>query len=243
MAALEPRLLPPGLDRPPPTEDELPYDDGVPMESEQHLLQMNLLIETLRLYWKERPLGYVGGNMGVYFHLEQAERPEYKAPDFFAVVDGVKRLRKSWVVWQERLGPDVVIELLSDSTRTVDKGKKKRVYQDELRVPEYFWYDPLSGELAGFRLVAGRYRPIEPDAQGRLRSERLELLLSCVEGTRFQGVEATWLRWMTAEGQRLPTEHEIAEHERQRAEQAEARARQLEEELQRLRAEGDPRRG
>lgn len=31
----------------PPTQDELPYSDGAPMESNLHVLQMILLIETL----------------------------------------------------------------------------------------------------------------------------------------------------------------------------------------------------
>ena len=34
----------------PPTEDELPYDDGMPMESERHVMQLQLLIEPLRRY-------------------------------------------------------------------------------------------------------------------------------------------------------------------------------------------------
>ena len=31
----------------PPIQDELPYDDGVPMETERHRLQMELLIHSL----------------------------------------------------------------------------------------------------------------------------------------------------------------------------------------------------
>ena len=38
--------LPPGVTIP-PTQDELPCDDGVPMETERHRLQMELLIHTL----------------------------------------------------------------------------------------------------------------------------------------------------------------------------------------------------
>jgi DNA repair exonuclease SbcCD ATPase subunit len=164
--------------------------------------------------------------MGVYFSERQLQDQDFRAPDFFAVLDGVKRERKSWVVWQEDRSPDVVIELLSESTEAVDKGEKKRVYQDRLRVPEYFWYDPFGGELAGFRLMGGRYKPIRPDKQGRLRSERLGLLLGRVEGTSYLGLTAPWLRWMTDEGQVLPTQQEIAEQERQHAEQERQHAEQ-----------------
>jgi Uma2 family endonuclease len=211
----------------PPGEDELPYSDGVPMESERHGLQMHLLIETLRLHWSERPDGYVGGNMFVYFSLEQVKNQDFRGPDFFAVLGVPKRERKSWVVWEEKRGPDVVIELLSESTGAVDKGEKKRVYQNELRVPEYFWYDPFSAELAGFSLRDGRYRPLKPDRGGRLKSSVLGLWLQRWEGV-YDEVHAGWLRWAAEDGVLLPTG---AEQEKARAEQAELRARQAEEAL------------
>lgn len=44
----------------PPTEDELPYSDGIPMESERHVFQMYLLILPLRQFWKDREF-FVGG--------------------------------------------------------------------------------------------------------------------------------------------------------------------------------------
>jgi hypothetical protein len=116
----------------------------------------------------------------------------------------------------------------------MDKGEKKRIYPDELRVPEYFWYDPFSGELAGFGLREGRYGAIEPDRTGRLKSAVLGLWLQRWEG-RYEEVQAVWLRWATEAGELLPTgaEHEKAraEHEKARAEQAELRARQAEEAL------------
>jgi Uma2 family endonuclease len=57
------------------------------------------------------------------------------------------------VCWEEEKTPDVVIELLSDSTAEADKGEKKLISQNRMRVPEYFWYDPFNSEdRAGFRL-------------------------------------------------------------------------------------------
>jgi Uma2 family endonuclease len=211
----------------PPGEDELPYSDGVPMESERHLLQMHLLIEPLKLHWSGRADGYVGGNMFVYFSLEHVKNQDFRGPDFFAVLGVPKRERKSWVVWEEKKGPDVVIELLSESTAALDKGEKKRIYQDELRVPEYFWYDPFSGELAGFSLRDGRYRPLKLDHEGRLKSAVLGLGLRRWEGV-YEDVQARWLRWADEEGVPLPTR---AEQEKARAEQAEARERQTQEAL------------
>ena len=162
----------------PPTEDELPCDDGMPMETQRHALQMQLLIDPLRLFWADRTDAYVGGNMFIYFSLEQARHQDFRGPDFFAVLGVPKRERKSWVVWQEGKGPDVVIELLSESTAAQDKGEKKDVYQDRLRVPEYFWFDPFTAEWAGFTLRNGGYEPLTEDGQGRLTASVWSLLWS-----------------------------------------------------------------
>jgi len=89
--------------------------------------------------------------MFVYYSLEQARNQDFKGPDVFVVLVVPRRERKSWVVWEEGKGPDVVIELLSNSTAEHDKTAKKQTYQNRLRVPEYFWFDPFNPEdLAGF---------------------------------------------------------------------------------------------
>ena len=200
----------------PPTEDELPCDDGMPMETQRHALQMQLLIDPLRLIWADRMDAYVGGNMFIYFSLEQVRHQDFRGPDFFAVLGVPKRERKSWVVWQEGKGPDVVIELLSESTAAQDKGEKKDIYQDRLRVPEYFWFDPFTAEWAGFALRNRGYEPLTEDSQGRLISQCLELALLRWDGI-YQDVEAHWLRWATMEGVLLPTPQEAATASQQQA--------------------------
>lgn len=225
----------------PPTEDQLPYSDGMKMESERHVLQMYLLIEPLRLHWAGRQDRFVGGGIFVYFSTEQVRDHDFRGPDVFVALGVPKRERKSWVVWQEGKGPDVVIELLSESTAQLDKGEKKLVYQDRLRVPEYYWYDPFTGEFAGFRLRGRLYEPIRPDAAGRLVSESLDLTLTPWEGT-YNDVTARWLRWATLEGVLLPTAAELAEQERAWAAAAERRIAELEAELTRYRQQaGDAR--
>jgi Uma2 family endonuclease len=197
------------------------------MESQLHVLQMNLLMEPLEVFWADQPEGFVGGNMFVYFSLEQIRNQDFRGPDVFVVLGVPKRLRKSWVVWEEGKGPDVVIELLSESTASIDRGKKKQIYQDQLRVPEYFWYDPFSEELAGFRLHSGIYEPIRPNERGHLVSQMLQLALVSWEG-KYRETDARWLRWATLEGVVLPIkaekEEQRAEHERQRAEHERQRA-------------------
>lgn len=207
----------------PPTEDELPCDDGMPMETHRHVLQLQLLMDPLRLLWAERDDVFIGGNMFVYFSPEQVRTHDFRGPDFFVALGVPRRDRKSWVVWQEGKGPDVVIELLSDSTAAVDKGEKKEIYRDRLRVPEYIWYDPWSSEWAGFSLREGVYEPIEVDAQGRLPSRQLGLALRQWDGV-YHGVAGHWLRWSTADGTILPTPQEVAAQEQQRATEAQKQA-------------------
>lgn len=205
----------------PPTQADLPYDDGEPMETSRHKLQMDLLIATLQPWLDDRPDGFVSGNMFVYYSLEQVKNRDYKGPDFFVVLGVPKGERLSWVSWEEGKTPDVVIELLSASTRRHDKTGKKQIYQDQMRVPEYFWYDPLNIEdWKGFRLQSGHYVEIHRDSQDQMWSEVLGLMLVRWHGT-FYGVEATWLRWATPDGVLLPRYDEL---ERQRADEKQRRA-------------------
>ena len=217
------------------------------MESELHRQQMELLINALEPWLGQRRNstgtgGYIGGNMFVYFSLEQVRNKDFCGPDVFIVLDAEPKIRKSWVVWEEGKGPDVVIELLSESTQGLDKTAKKEVYQNQLRVPEYYWFDPDNpDDFAGFELCNGTYKELQFDEKGRLTSLRLDgLRLGRWQG-RCHGNQTTWLRWYTAEGALLPTAEERAEQEAQRAEQeaqrAEQEARRAEQEARRAEQE------
>ena len=241
-------IINPGEVALPPTQDELPYDDGVPMETARHRLQMELLINSLDPWLAQRPDGgYVGGNMFLYFSLAQVRRQDFRGPDVFVVLGVPRRERKSWVVWEESKSPDVVIELLSASTAEQDKTTKKVIYQQQLRVPEYFWFDPFNpDDWARFALRDGGYEPVEPDNRGRLISHCLGLALVHWPGV-YRGVATTWLRWASiddgllltdeeAAGQRAEQEHQRADQERQRAEQERQRAEQERQRAERLAA-------
>ncbi|CAD5950669.1 hypothetical protein PCC9214_02534 [Planktothrix tepida] len=218
----------------PPTQDELPCDDGVPMETQRHKLQMDLLIDQLIPWLEQREDGYVGGNMFLYFSLAQVRNQDFKGPDFFAVLGVPKKERKSWVVWEEGKAPDVIIELLSQSTAPEDKTNKKLIYQNQVRVPEYFWYDPFNpDDWAGFTLINGSYEPIFPDQFNRLVSQQLGLSLVRWSGS-YKTVETVWLRWATSEGEILPTVDELSAQKAEEAQrQAEEAQRQAEEAQQR----------
>jgi Uma2 family endonuclease len=209
-----------------PNQDQLPCDDGEPMETQRHKMQMDLLIEVLYPWLKQRDNGYVGGNMFVYYSSHQLKNQDFRGPDFFAVLDVPKGERKSWVVWDEGKAPDVIIELLSESTAQQDKTIKKLIYQNQLRVPEYFWYDPFSpDDWQGFQLVGGSYQSLNL-INDHYVSEKLNLALVRWSGD-YEGVEAVWLRWVTLDGKLLPTKSERLRQAEDRAEQAQAQAEKL----------------
>jgi Uma2 family endonuclease len=212
-----------------PTEDELPYDDGEPMETTRHRDQMFLLIESLKAHWSERKDYYVSGNM--FLHYDPTNRRHMRGPDFFLVLDTDQHERKSWVVWQEGMRyPDVIVELLSDTTRKVDEGENKRLYARIFRTAEYYLYDPFSYELEGFTLRGAEYVPVAADSRGRIYSPKTGLYLAVRDG---------WLRWLSADDEVLPTPWELAQQAMERAdeEQRHAELERQRAELERQRAE------
>ncbi len=198
-------------------EDRLPCEDGEPMETEYHYSQMVLLKECLQNYFKDQEV-YVGANMFVYYSEQQVKNDDFKGPDVFVVLKASKRMRKSWVVWEEGKGPDVVIELLSESTKKNDLLNKKEVYQNKLKVPEYYYFSPLSFEWSGFRLEDGVYVDIEPDDEARLKSGKLGLYFIRWQGV-YKGEDWTWMRMSDRFGNLIPTPDEIADRETMRAEE------------------------
>ena len=222
---------------------DLPYEDGIPLESDWHLAAMALLIEILRYHFRDRQDCYVAGNMFVYFDPDQVKTRNFRGPDFF-VIKGVKnkQFRRSWVVWEENdLTPDFVIELASESTAKFDLTEKKAIYERILKTPEYVLYDPQTEELKGWRLKSGRYAPIGPDPQGRLWSTELSLWLGVCDYTfPGQSESVKVLRFFEATGEVLPTPQEAAsqqaELEARRAAAEAAARRDAEAEIARLKA-------
>jgi Uma2 family endonuclease len=130
-------------------------------------------------------------------------------------------------VWEEYgKYPNVIVEILSDSTAKTDKNFKKTTYQDTFRTPDYFWFDPYTLEFAGFHLLDGEYQPLQPNEQGHLWSQQLGLYL---------GVHEKLLRYFTPDGQLVPTLEEMA----QQAQQAQKQAARLAAKLRELNIDPD----
>jgi Uma2 family endonuclease len=219
MATAASRSTPPDID--------YPSGDGLPMaETPLHRQNLTDQIAMLSAWFAGEPQVYVSGNMFVYY--VRGNRNKHVAPDVF-VVRGVPkdRPRKTYRIWEEGKSLDAVIELTSQSTREEDEEDKFILYRDELRVPEYFLFDPyaeyLVPPLKGYRLIRRKYVPIQPVA-GRLPSEVLGLHLSA-DGPVLRLYDPAAGRWLLTPAERI-AEAEAAK------EQADAEIRRLRRELE-----------
>lgn len=150
-----------------------PESDGRPMgETPVHRREIMDLIAALERRYRDAAEVYVGGDMLLYY--VEGNPARCVCPDVFVTFGMPKEPeRRSYFLWKEGLSPSMVIEVTSEGSHREDQDKKKLYAQ--LGVEEYFLDDPL-GEylnppLQGFRLVAGRYEPIEADADGSLLSK------------------------------------------------------------------------
>jgi Uma2 family endonuclease len=205
------------------------FSDEPEMESSLHYTQLMMLVSCLEWLWRERDDFFIGANLTIYFSRQQLRNRDFRGPDLFLVQPTTRTPRPSWVVWEEEgRYPNLIIELLSDSTASVDRTLKKNLYQDRFRTPEYFWFSPDTLEFEGFRLMRKTYEPIIPNAQGWRWSEELGLYL---------GIDQEKLRYFSTDFQMVPTPAEAAALEIQRtdaeAQRADAEAQRAEIEAQR----------
>jgi Uma2 family endonuclease len=116
---------------------EFPEEPGLP--DEFHHIQPQLLRRTLSLQGYSSQNRFTGSNLNLYYNLNHPLW--HKRPDWFLSVN-VPRVyqgergadsRLSYVVWQERQSPTVIVELLSARTEKEDLG---RFYGDDDYVPD-----------------------------------------------------------------------------------------------------------
>ncbi len=201
------------------------WSDEPQLETSLHLEQIIILLTCLKWWWRERHDFFASGNISIYYEKQQIKgKPhKFRGPDFFVVLNTDPRERDSWVVWQEdNRYPNLIIEILSKATAKTDRTTKKTLYQDKFTTPEYFWFHPKTLEFEGFRLVGGKYQPIEVNPQGWRWSEELGLYL---------GVYERQLRYFTEEGEIVPILAEQLTVERQQRELAQQQAQLAQQKL------------
>jgi Uma2 family endonuclease len=219
--------------------NDYPTSDGKPMaETDWHRDLMVLLIDMLRAFFHGQRV-YVSGNLLVFY--KQGNRRRHISPDVFVVRGVENHPRDNYLLWEERRGPQVAIEITSSSTRNEDRTTKRALYQDTLKVREYFLFDPyaewLDPPLQGFRLRQGVYQPIRTH-HGRLVSQVLKLHLER-DGRMLRLWDPRSGAWLPTPAERLEQVGHAREKAEQRAQQeAQARA-ESEAESERLRRENE----
>lgn len=209
--------------------DNLISDDGEPLESNWHALQIGLLIDVIHWHRRGQRDFFAGGNMFVYYNREQTRSLDYRGPDFFLVNHvPVKSDRPYWAIWDEGgRYPDLIVELMSPKTKHVDLTTKFEIYEQIFATREYVAYDPETREIKAWRKDEdGTFHPIAPDEKSRFFLKTAGLCLGTWVGTRYN-CESCWVRFFDANGNMVPTN----------AEGAESRADALAAELAHLKAQ------
>ena len=210
-------------DPPPRHPDEMSSYDHVHQPGSSHFLTLYLGNRDTTLVTAER---YIIRELG-------SPATERRVPDLliaFGVDPAAYRARNGYVIVEQGKPPDFVLEVASPSTAETDVGEKRDDYA-AFGILEYWRFDE-TGEhhgtrLAGDRLVAGRYEPIDIEELGG----------GVLQG--YSSVLNLYLRWESgrlgwydpATGEHIPT----YETERDRADRAEAQVERAEAQVQRER--------
>ena len=162
-----------------PTEDaELyPEEDGKPMAvSDLHRRILMRTLQVLDTHFEENPGVYISGDILMYY--VEGDPRKSVSPDVLVAFGLGKKLRRTYLVWEEGKVPDFVMEFSSKSTYRNDLGHKMELYA-LLGIQDYFLYDAeglyLPSPIMGFTLVDGSYVPISAGPNGGLHSTALSL--------------------------------------------------------------------
>ena len=217
-------------------EATLPCSDGRPMaESDEHCRAILSVRLPLEVRFRESADTYVSGDLLLYY--DRNDRRKCVAPDVLVARGVAKRMRRSYVLWEEGKVPDCVVEVSTPDSRKQDRGWKRELYR-RLGVREYFLFDPVyedrrdDGRLQGYRLWEEQSVAMGPGGSagsaGELKSEVLGVSLR-PEGKR--------LRLRDLRNGEALLDHDEMEDARRAAEQAKRTAeRQRDEEAATRRA-------
>ncbi|MCS6959835.1 MAG: Uma2 family endonuclease [Pseudanabaenaceae cyanobacterium SKYGB_i_bin29] len=222
-----------------PDHNQLPESDGAIVENFAEHPQSILLTSAIYPILQQlHPDGQftIGQDSGIYWQITADPLKGCIAPDWFYVPNVPPMLegkyRRSYVLWQEKVPPLIVIEFVSGDGREERdqtppspgcKPGKFWVYEQGIRVPYYGIYEVSKGAVEVYHLVNDRYQRMVANARGHIFIPEMGVSLGIWQGC-YCGMELPWLRWYDGEGKLLPTGEERAELERQRAELERQRA-------------------
>jgi Uma2 family endonuclease len=216
-----------------PTMHNLSHEDstesGLPDEFhgvQPQLLTEVLLSDSMTIAGVARDQIFVAADLNIYYDPDNTNW--YKRPDWFLVVGGSslyrgQTSRSSYVMWDEKVPPVLMLEFISPGTEGEDLGRfapkppkriygkppiKFDVYETIMQVPNYVVYNEETGELRYFRLINGEYQlqPLAP-VNPLCWIPEIDLGIGLWQG-EYRHNQQTWLRWCDRAGTVFPTDAE-----------------------------------
>jgi Uma2 family endonuclease len=216
-----------------PTMHDLPHEDptepGLPDEFhgvQPQLLTEVLLSDSITIAGYPRDQIFMAADLNIYYDPKNPSW--YKRPDWFLVVGGSslyrgQNSRSSYVMWDEKIAPVLMVEFISPGTEGEDLGRfaakppkrlygkppiKFDVYETILQAPNYVVYNESTQELQYFRLINNQYQPQSIAATNPFCwIPEIDLGLGLWQG-RYRNNTQTWIRWCDRLGNFLPTDAE-----------------------------------
>ncbi|MEH1794138.1 Uma2 family endonuclease [Nostoc sp.] len=178
-------------------EEYLAYDDGtdtryelvngelIPMSlgSGQHGALTEFLNVCFRLEILRLKLDWTSKQMVIGVRSPRAGRWDTsRIPDVVVIpLSQWRELRnREAVIELNESPPLLVVEVVSESTKTVDY-RAKRVEYNVLNIPEYWIVDPLTSKVTVFTLIEELYEPVEFVGSDRIQSQTFPQLELTVE--------------------------------------------------------------
>jgi Uma2 family endonuclease len=139
------------------TEVEYPSEERKKMgETDYQHIQISILEQMLRLFLMNKKDVYLASDLIVYYKEGNANKRF--APDLMICFGVENKMRRTYKLWEEKVVPQVIVEVVSEETWQKDVTIKRRLYE-RLGVEEYFVIDPeykyLPSPLFAYRLEFG----------------------------------------------------------------------------------------
>ncbi len=216
------------------TEQNLPDTDNQPVDNELQILLPYLLRSVLAMAWADRSDWFLGVNIGFYYDPEQpAVGPDALLSLGVPTYRPDKDLRLSYVLWQEGVVPQWVLEVVSQKKRK-EYSRKMALYA-ELGVAYYTIYNPKHYRRDGhdpfevYRLAEGAYVRLSGNP---VWMPEIGLGIGVAQGTYSALPARDWLYWYDAEGNQYPTTDQVIENVNSQAQVARQEARAARQEAE-----------
>ena len=134
------------------------------------------LFLALDLFFSKRDDVFMTANMNIY--CVEGNADEWFAPDILAAFGVPNYDRSIYKIWEEKVFPQVVIEIASDRTWKTDTSEKLKLYE-QLGAEEYYIFDSENGKYISSSILAFRRKGEEflliPIGNNKIFSPRLGL--------------------------------------------------------------------